>query len=627
MKSGCLARSLLTILSACEWSGAAWAQDAPPTITVTAARTTDLQAVGGTAIDAATIAALQPVTALDALDRVAGVRAFSTAGVAGGTFVSVRGGKPNYTLVLLDGAKVGDPTNAQGGSFDLAQIDPALIERIEVYRGALSAVHGADALSGVVGIRLREPVAGVSGVSARVAASSAGEVGGDASATLGWEHGGLLLGAGAYDSGSLDDNGHLRREQGLARAIGVVGSVRLDALGLYMYSAANRRGFPEESGGARLAVSRAQEVKTTGFGLASLEASAADPGALAPTLRLNWSRQDVDDDAPAIARGVIAGVPRVRAVTSFERLEVDFDLKWTRGPLTLAGGGGYRDELGNGHGFVDFGRFKAPANYRLRRDLASGYVEATLKPVGWATLTGSARYDAPSTAHARWTGRVALRATPVAGGPALFVDYSEGFKLPSIYVLAYPLIANAKLLPERSRNIEAGLDWTVRGVHARAAAFATRYAELIDFDPVRFREVNRSRADSRGVEVEVSTPLGHALRAEGALTYTRVTSSDGPPLRSRPEWQGSARLTWTPAPRWSAYGDVDAVSSFYDLSVPTGQIRARGHSEFAVGGAWAVSKHVALDLTLRNLGDSRYEDAVGFPAPGRTLRIGLRLTR
>lgn len=214
MKSGCLARSLLTILSACEWSGAAWAQDAPPTITVTAARTTDLQAVGGTAIDAATIAALQPVTALDALDRVAGVRAFSTAGVAGGTFVSVRGGKPNYTLVLLDGAKVGDPTNAQGGSFDLAQIDPALIERIEVYRGALSAVHGADALSGVVGIRLREPVAGVSGVSARVAASSAGEVGGDASATLGWEHGGLLLGAGAYDSGSLDDNGHLRREQG-----------------------------------------------------------------------------------------------------------------------------------------------------------------------------------------------------------------------------------------------------------------------------------------------------------------------------------------------------------------------------------------------------------------------------
>ncbi len=625
MKSGCLARSIVTILSACGCCGAAWAQDAPTAITVTAARTTDLEALGGIAIDATAIVALQPVTALDALDRVAGVRAFSTAGVAGGTFVSVRGGKPNYTLVLLDGVKVSDPTNAQGGSFDLAQIDPALIERIEVYRGALSAVHGADALSGVVGIRLREPVAGVSGESARVAGSSAGEIGGDVSATLGWDHGGLLLGAGAYDSGSLDDNGHLRREQGLARAVGVVGGVRLDALGLY--SAANRRGFPEESGGTRLAVSRAQEIKSTGFGLASLEAGAVEPGALAPTLRLNWSRQDVDDDTPAIARGVIAGVPRVRAVTNFERLEADLDLKWTHGPLTLAGGGGYRDELGNGHGFVDFGRFKAPANYRLRRELASGYVEATLKPLGWATLTGSARYDAPSTAHARWTGRAALRATPVERGPAVFVDYSEGFKLPSIYVLAYPLIANPRLLPETSRNVEAGLDWTVRGVRARVAAFATRYANLIDFDAVRFREVNRSRADSRGVEGELSTPLGRTLRAEGSVTYTRVTSSDGPSLRSRPEWQGNARLMWTPSPRWSVYSDVDAVSSFYDLSVPTGQIRARGHSDFAVGGAWGVSKHVAVDVVFRNLGDSRYEDAVGFPAPGRTLRIGLRLTR
>jgi outer membrane receptor protein involved in Fe transport len=41
---------------------------------------------------------------------------------------------------------------SRGGSYDLSAIDPAMVERIEILRGAGSAIYGADAMGGVVNI-------------------------------------------------------------------------------------------------------------------------------------------------------------------------------------------------------------------------------------------------------------------------------------------------------------------------------------------------------------------------------------------------------------------------------------------------------------------------------------------
>jgi vitamin B12 transporter len=233
----------------------------------------------------------------------------------------------------------------------------------------------------------------------------------------------------------------------------------------------------------------------------------------------------------------------------------------------------------------------------------------------------------PHPRSPRWTGRVAGRVTPVERGPALFADYAGGFKLPSIYALAYPLIANPALRPERARNVEAGLDWTVRSVRARAAVFETRNADLIDFDPVNFTNVNRSRVDTRGLDAELALPLSRDVSASASLTYLKTSNFVGPPLRSRPNWTGAVRLTWTPTATSHVFADIRAVGSSYDLSVPTGQIPVPNHNEVSVGGGVALMKGVGLDLTLRNLANRRYEDAVGFPNPGRVLRATLRLTR
>ena len=55
----------------------------------------------------------------------------------------------NYILILIDGKRIhGD----NGGENDLGLIDPHNIERIEIVKGAQSALYGSDAMAGVINI-------------------------------------------------------------------------------------------------------------------------------------------------------------------------------------------------------------------------------------------------------------------------------------------------------------------------------------------------------------------------------------------------------------------------------------------------------------------------------------------
>lgn len=58
-----------------------------------------------------------------------------------------------YILVLIDGKRIhGDV----GGQNNLGQIDPARVERIEIIKGAASALYGSDAIAGVINVVLKK---------------------------------------------------------------------------------------------------------------------------------------------------------------------------------------------------------------------------------------------------------------------------------------------------------------------------------------------------------------------------------------------------------------------------------------------------------------------------------------
>lgn len=74
-----------------------------------------------------------------------------------GSGLQMNGLGNNYILILIDGKRIhGD----NGGENDLGLIDPNNIERIEIVKGAASALYGSDAIAGVVNIITKKPVSG-----------------------------------------------------------------------------------------------------------------------------------------------------------------------------------------------------------------------------------------------------------------------------------------------------------------------------------------------------------------------------------------------------------------------------------------------------------------------------------
>jgi outer membrane receptor protein involved in Fe transport len=87
-----------------------------------------------------------------------------SANAGGVTTADLRGLRPQRTLVLINGRRlgVGDPnTNNPAPAPDLDQIPLALLERVEVLTGGASATYGADAVAGVVNFILKDHVQGV----------------------------------------------------------------------------------------------------------------------------------------------------------------------------------------------------------------------------------------------------------------------------------------------------------------------------------------------------------------------------------------------------------------------------------------------------------------------------------
>ena len=96
----------------------------------------DVQALGSTELS-------------DVLRFVPGTSVEGTGREGGGpTSLFVRGGDSDYNVVLIDGVRA----NLDGGRFDFSRVAAGEIERVEVLRGAQSALWGADAMTSVVQI-------------------------------------------------------------------------------------------------------------------------------------------------------------------------------------------------------------------------------------------------------------------------------------------------------------------------------------------------------------------------------------------------------------------------------------------------------------------------------------------
>jgi vitamin B12 transporter len=126
---------------------------------VTAARVAVPSSTVGASISVIPREALETerhITVADALRLQPGIAVSRGGGHGAVTQARMRGAEGNHTLVLIDGVEANNPVN--NSEFDFANLLAADIERIEILRGAQSALYGSEAIGGVVHVITRRPV-------------------------------------------------------------------------------------------------------------------------------------------------------------------------------------------------------------------------------------------------------------------------------------------------------------------------------------------------------------------------------------------------------------------------------------------------------------------------------------
>ena len=121
------------------------------TVVVTASRTAEAQVSVMESHSVFTeddIETLGSHSVADVLRYVPGLNVASTGREGQLASVFARGGESDYNHVLIDGVRV----NANGGYYDFGRVSANEIERVEVVRGAQSALYGSDAMGSVIQI-------------------------------------------------------------------------------------------------------------------------------------------------------------------------------------------------------------------------------------------------------------------------------------------------------------------------------------------------------------------------------------------------------------------------------------------------------------------------------------------
>jgi len=579
----------------------------------------------GTVIGREEIEARNDAVVVDLLRDVPGLHV-NQPGAGGVTQVFMRGSEPNFTVFLLDGIKVNDPNNTRGGSFDLATLNLADIERVEIVRGPQSSIYGSDGLAGVINFISRR-----GGES--LAATADVEAGGDDFLRGTLQVGGPAGGKGDFSlqATSRDDGeavpGSTYEADTVSGRLHLEPSTAVTANVYARYASTDSTTFPEQSGGPELAVLRdLQRAQSDDFTLGADADWAVNSLWSVQALASLYDRSD-EYASPGIAPG--DQVPPNGADNDLERENAS--LRATVRPSTrivATLGVDYQRESGESVGYVDFAPdLRIPNDFDLDRDIVGLFAEGRYLPDEHWILQASIRHDDPDEVSGETTGKVGAVYALANGTTRLRANWGSGFKLPSFFALGSPLVGEPNLRPETSRSVDAGVTQLLMAGSAEVSVtlFDNEYEDLIDFDPDTFRNVNRNKVTTRGVEFAGAWAASPDLSFRAHATYTDIdVKNSDRELLQRPDWRGGVALRWAPAEAWLLDLDWLYVGDVLDSSVPTGILELDAWSRVDLSLGWMATPRLRLALAVDNLLDGDYEEAVGFPAAGIRPRFGVR---
>jgi outer membrane receptor protein involved in Fe transport len=277
-----------------------------------------------------------------------------------------------------------------------------------------------------------------------------------------------------------------------------------------------------------------------------------------------------------------------------------------------------------------------PAGFTIDRKSGAAYAEL-LAESGNVIYELGARVDVPEEFDTEFSPRFGISFRPGAGATRLRASVGRGFKLPSFFALATPVVGEPNLVPETVWGADAGIEheFETAGLTASVTVFYNRFDELITFVGSIFKHANLPDVESGGVEIAIDwKPDGPVSFAASATRQEfdqdfNPSVDDGPPepLTNRPEWFGSARVLWRINERTRWQLDAQVVSGSFDfLTDPFGgmPVPLAGYQLFGTSASRKVGRRFEVHARVDNLADKDYQPRIGFPGPDRTYRFGLR---
>lgn len=543
----------------------------------------------------------------DVLRRIPGLALSQSGGFGQLTELRMRGGEANHTLVLLDGLELTNPTT---GRVDFAHLTTAGIERVEVLRGAQSALWGSHAVAGVINLVSRK--GGRPSLSVRAGSDNRLQTTGRLAASA--AHGSMhatfqhfrTRGDNLAMHGGEDDGYRNRTLHWSTRWTPTPDAdLRVSLRQTRARTEYDRYEYAGDAPGLRDAPFKADSRRT--YLHAALHAETG-------SLRHQWgirylqTRDHYHDDFPAHEVG--------------HRIQLEA-LAWRPFEACLAG---WPCTLGGG---LEWTRERYARNTigPLRFITSSAMGTLKLQPTPRLSLDLSLRRDRNRDFGNANTWRTAVGYRWPGRPLRLYAAYGIGIANPTLTerygYFPNTFIGNPDLIPERSRSREFGFEYRPGGrccslgVHA----FTQRLTDEIQTLYAEQTAINRpGTSRRRGMELELGFAPTERWTLRGHYAYLHATepSADGnTPEARRPRHQYRLAAAYQAA-NWRLQLDASTVRGLRDAGKAL-----ENHEQVRLSVRYAPAPRLQLMLDIRNLLDQSYQEVKNYPAPDRSLTVGL----
>lgn len=535
------------------------------------------------------------------LDRIPGISVRDSGGRGSTTGVFLRGTQSGQTIVLIDGVRVGSATL---GAATLNSYPVEAIERIEVVKGPLSGIYGADAVGGVIQLFTKKGGEGLGTTSVSIGSDSLFEYGlafNGGNDKLSFRISADIEDTDGIDRTSLTEGGADDDDSFEEKAFSIAGQAKLSertTAQLSILYADNEVEFDDLFGGVSAGLLTENTTLSTALNITS-----------DLTENLRWI--------------TTAGINKDEAVTpppsSFpsdittnrDSLGTELQITLNEDSILTIGADYYEEEI---ESLTEF-----PVTERDNKGLFA-QIQSSLGSFG---LVGSLRHDDNSAYGSDTNGSVALNYNFNDSTRAV-ISYGTAFVAPSFNFLYFPFFGNPDLLPEESDSVELSLLGNNNHLNWRISAYQTDIENLFSFDPDTFLAANVGEAELKGIEFEIGTEFSNWLINANLDFLSAEDKETGIELDDRAERTLSI----------SANREFGAFDLRFDLKVEEGRFDNRGtelasYGLFDVSGSYQFNDKLKLQANIDNLFDKDYTvNLIGtddrFNTEGRQLKLKLK---